>query len=114
MWFSDEPQYRVFAKGDHRSLVIVFYKNTSFKGSELEILYKVSCYNTKKNVTREFYIQKTDRRLREKTLSNYTIVEQTNKGNFFIYPFGWQTQKIEIKEMRDNCISIIENNIQPI
>jgi len=110
----NEPAYRLLATAGHKSLVITIYKNTSFSGGELEILFKAHCQDTKKGETREFFIKKTDGQLRTKTLSNFALIEHTRQGDRLTYPFGWETGKIKPADLTNNCLSIIENKIPPI
>jgi hypothetical protein len=73
------------------------------------------CVSTrKKKLSRIFYIQKVNRRLKNQILANFAFVEQTVKGESFVYPFGWDTEKIEVKDINENCISIIERKIKPL
>lgn len=112
--FSYEPVYKLFAKSDYRNFVICIYKNIHYHGNDLEILYKARCLDVKKNTAREFYIQKTDPELKEKTLANFALTEHGRKGEKLIYPFGWETEKIGTKDITDNCVSIIESKIPPV
>lgn len=108
------PEFKLLAKTDHKTCVISIYKNIGFSGQKLEVLYKIKCDDTKEHRLREFVIKKTDARLKEKTLSNFILIENKANGKDLIYPFGWENDKIHIKEMRDNCILIIESIIVPI
>ena len=108
------PEYKLIGKSDYRTLVISIYKNVRFKGDGLEILFKVSCIDRKKKASREFYIKKVDQALKEKIVANYALTEQTSKNEKLIYPFGWENEKINLKDIKDNCILIIENKINPI
>lgn len=112
--YGNSPEYKLYAKCDHKSLIVTIFKNSLFAGNPLEVLYKASFYDTRKKTTREFYIEKTDSFLKEKTLSNYTLMEHTTKGKKLTYPFGWENDKINLKEIKENCLLIIERNIQPI
>ncbi|MBL7933703.1 MAG: hypothetical protein JNL60_17500 [Bacteroidia bacterium] len=63
---------------------------------------------------KEFYIKKSNSILQSKSLSNFTLVGQNAKGETQVYPFGWENEKILPKEIRETCVAIITNNIQPI
>jgi hypothetical protein len=112
--FRDEPTFKLFAKSDHKSFTISIYKNTSYKGKEMDILYKALCFDTQKKLSRIFYIQKVNRHLKNQILANFAFVEPTVKGENLVYPFGWDTEKIEVKDINENCISIIERKIKPL
>lgn len=108
------PEFKLLAKTNHKTCVISIYKNMAFSGQKLEVLYKIECADTKEHQLREFVIKKADTRLKEKTLSNFIFMEAKANGKELIYPFGWENQNIQIKEMRDNCVLIIESIIVPI
>lgn len=102
------PEFKLLAKTDHKTTVISIYKNKRFSGQKLEVLYKIECYDTKEHFHREFVIKKTDSRLKEKTLSDFILIENKINGKELVYPFGWANEDITIKEMRDDCILILE------
>jgi hypothetical protein len=112
--YGNNPEYKLYAKCDHKNLIVNIYRNSHFEGNPLEVVYKASFYDTPKKTTREFYIKKTDHFLKDKTLSNYTLVEHSAKGKNLTYPFGWENDEILLKEIKENCILIIERNIHPI
>ncbi|MCE3229167.1 MAG: hypothetical protein K0S32_3718 [Bacteroidetes bacterium] len=109
----NEPQFKLIAKADYHHYIISVYKNVLYKGKDLDILYKTNCLDTKTKTQREFFIKKTDNDLRSRTLAEFIMVEVL-KGQNHTFPFGWETSNIELKDIRMNCISILEDKIKPV
>lgn len=107
--FYNVPEYKLLAKTDYKTSVITIYKNKQYSGQKLEVLFKIECYDKKEQLLREFVIKKTDSRLKEKTLSNFILIEDKTNGRELVYPFGWTNENITIKEMKDDCILKLES-----
>lgn len=107
--FHPAPEFKLLAKADHKTTIISIFINKKYSSQKLETLYKIECYDTKEQRSREFVIKKTDARLKEKTSSNFILIEDKPDGRELVYPFGWEKEPIQIKEMRDDCILILES-----
>lgn len=108
-----EPSFALEAEFTHKNTLIIVYKNKLFDGNDLESLFKIRCDDKRFKNPRTFYVKKTNSHLRSKTLSEFAFTEKL-LTNELVYPFGWETSKISHKELKENCILILENKIKPL
>ena len=108
-----EPSFILEAQFTHKNTLIMVYKNNLFDGNDLENLYKIRCDDNRVKKSRTFFVKKTNFHLRSKTLSEFAFTEKL-LTNELVYPFGWETSKISHKELKENCILILENKIKPL
>lgn len=108
-----EPSFALEAEFTYKNTLIMVYKNNLFDGNDLESLFKIRCDDKRFKNSRTFYVKKTNSHLRSKTLSEFAFTEK-RLTNELIYPFGWETSKISHKELKENCILILENKIKPL
>ena len=90
-------------------------KMTSYKGNNLETLYKINYKNHQSNDIRFFEVIKTDDFIKNHFLADFLLVERVkNNPKLICYPTGWESVKaISEKELKETCMLIVKGEIAP-
>lgn len=88
---------------------------TSYKGNNLETLYKITYKNNQKKELRFFEVIKTDDFIKNHFLADFLLVERIkNNPKLICYPTGWESLKaINEKELKEVCLHIVNGEVTP-
>ncbi len=90
-------------------------KMTSYKGNNLETLYKITYKNSQNKDLRFFEVIKTDAFIKNHFLADFLLVERVkNNPKLICYPTGWESVKaIRENELKETCRLIVSGEITP-
>lgn len=90
-------------------------KMTSYKGNNLETLYKINYKGNQNSAMRFFEVIKTDDFSKNYFLADFLLVERVKDSPKLIcYPTGWESVKaINEKELKETCQLIVKGEITP-
>ncbi|MBL7919871.1 MAG: hypothetical protein JNJ40_06125 [Bacteroidia bacterium] len=97
---------------------VIFYKNVS-KDSVLnmKIIYKIIQYNnsTKGCIEKVFFVKEAPKCLKAEIGANYILSQIIDKKPYTIdYPFTWENKNIDLKDLKLDCIEIMNKKVAPI
>lgn len=98
-------------KSDNGTYEIV--KMQSYKGKNLEAVYKINYKNSITNSLRFFEVIKTDRHIKDYFLADFLLIERVkNSPKIICYPTGWESIKaIKESELKETCRLIVKGKI---
>lgn len=91
--------------------VVVFKSN-----SDQEILYKIVLYTDaqQNKAAQTLIIRKADETIKMQIGANYILSEIRQGSDYINYPYGWESLKVDMKDLKEDCINIFDKKIQPL
>lgn len=97
---------------------VIFYKNVSKDSAlNMKIVYKIIQYNnsSKGSVEKTFFVKEAPKCLKSEIGANYILSQKIDKKPFTIdYPFTWENKNIDLKDLKFDCLEIINKKVTPI
>lgn len=86
-------------------------KNPSYKGMDLEALYKVSCKDPRTGQLRTFEVIKSSKKSKGTSQPEYILTETGKQGRNY-YPVIWDNAKMSPDEIKNECIQVLKEEIR--
>jgi hypothetical protein len=96
----------------YKNKPVVVYKSNENK----DIAYKIVLYaDAAQNKTSQtLIIRKADETIKHQIGANYILSELGTDSNYINYPYGWESLKVDMKDLKEDCINIFDKKIQPL
>jgi len=108
---SDDPFSKVESFTYKSRPVTVFKSN-----ADQEILYKIVLYADagQNKEAQTLIIRKADEAIKMQIGANYILSEMRQGSGYINYPYGWESLKVDMKDLKEDCINIFDKKIQPL
>ncbi len=97
---------------------VIFYKNVCKDSTlNMKIIYKIIQYNnsSKGIVEKTFFVKEAPKCLKAEIGANYILSQIIDKKPYTIdYPFTWENKNIDLKDLKFDCLEIINKKVAPI
>ncbi len=96
---------------------LIFYKNMSKDSTvNMKIIYKIILFNnsSKGTIEKTFFVKEAPKCLKAEIGANYILSQTFDKKPTLNYPFIWENKNIDLKDLKFDCLEIINKKVAPI
>ena len=96
----------------YRNKPVVVFKSSSAN----EIPYKIVLYSDagQSKVSQTLIIRKADEMIKMQIGANYILSGLREGSDYINYPYGWESLKVNLKDLKEDCINIFDKKIAPL